>query len=97
MNAILDAFRGMSTSVLVSSFVCIFRTSLSEELVTMHKYVGSKETELYHVNLPFHEQCEKAVEIDVADMVYFDSKEDAVKAGYKPCDLCILENPDHIC
>jgi hypothetical protein len=57
----------------------------------MHRYIGNKETRLYHVNLPLHEQCEKAVEIDVASMVYFDSKDEAAKAGYKPCVLCILE------
>jgi methylphosphotriester-DNA--protein-cysteine methyltransferase len=61
----------------------------------MRKYIGNKETKLYHVNLPLHEQCEKAVEIDVASMVYFNSRDEAAEAGYRPCLLCIPEGSDH--
>jgi methylphosphotriester-DNA--protein-cysteine methyltransferase len=62
----------------------------------MRKYVGNTETRLYHVNLPLQEQCKKASETDVANIVYFDIQEEAVKAGYKPCLLCILKRSEYI-
>jgi hypothetical protein len=33
--------------------------------------------------------CKEVTDIDVADMVYFDTEEDAEESGYKPCELCV--------
>jgi methylphosphotriester-DNA--protein-cysteine methyltransferase len=69
---------------------------LSEESVPVRKYIGNRETKVYHVNLPLQEQGRKVSEIDVANMVYFDTREEAREAGYKPCGLCVPKSPGYI-
>jgi methylphosphotriester-DNA--protein-cysteine methyltransferase len=57
----------------------------------MHKYPASEKTKIFHVNLPLRQMCKLVADIDIADMVYFDTVEEAEEAGYKPCELCVLK------
>ena len=59
----------------------------------MHKYVASKKTKRFHVNLPLRQQCGEAGDIDVSDMEYFDTVDEAESTGYEPCELCVLKVP----
>jgi hypothetical protein len=56
----------------------------------MSKYVGDRETRIYHLNEPPAKQCIRVTDIDLADALSFNTRADAERAGYKPCDLCIL-------
>ncbi len=53
------------------------------ELVTQKKYVGSKTGTKYHLLT-----CAGAKTIKDANKIYFSSKEDAEKQGYKPASNC---------
>jgi hypothetical protein len=53
------------------------------EVFLVHKYVADEETRVYHINLPLKDECELATDIDI--------REQAEKAGYSPCELCVLK------
>lgn len=50
---------------------------------TEGKYVGSLQSDKYH--LP---SCRWAEKISPVNQIWFDTKEEAEKAGYKPCGVC---------
>lgn len=50
----------------------------------MYPYVASKKTKVFHL---FTSDC--AMEIRSTNLLGFDSKEQAIEAGYKPCPDCI--------
>ncbi len=48
-----------------------------------HKYVTSKFSIEYH-----RLDCRKAKRIQEQNRIFFPSAEEAIKSGYKPCNLC---------
>jgi len=55
----------------------------SQPAKTSGNYVGSLKSDKYH--LP---SCRWAKEISKENQIWFDTKEEAKKAGYKPCGVC---------
>jgi len=53
----------------------------------IYPYIGSTKTLIFHT---FESKC--AGEIRSTQLTGFDSKEDAVKAGYSPCAICGLDD-----
>lgn len=50
---------------------------------TTYKYIGNKKTKVYHkIN------CRYVKTIKKSHMVYFKTKSQAKKAGYRPCKVC---------
>lgn len=48
-----------------------------------YTYIGSKNSDKYH-----KKNCRWVEKIEEENAVYFNSKEEAVQAGYKPCGTC---------
>lgn len=51
-------------------------------------YIGDTKTKVFHT---FESKC--AGEIRSMRLIDFDSREDAIKAGYKPCEQCLFIIP----
>ena len=47
-------------------------------------FVGNKDSKVFHTTA-----CKIGAKIKAANKVTFASKDEAVKAGYKPCKVCI--------
>ena len=48
------------------------------------EFWGSAKSDKYH-----YPSCRWAEKIDAKNMVRFNSPEEAIKAGYKPCKVCV--------
>ena len=46
-------------------------------------YVGSKNSDVYH-----YPSCHYVDRINPENLIYFDTPEDAIAAGYRPCKAC---------
>lgn len=46
-------------------------------------YIASAESDKFH-----KPRCRAAKKIDEANAIYFNSKDEAINAGYKPCGIC---------
>lgn len=47
------------------------------------KFVGSSKSNVYHLLT-----CRNAKQINASNLITFDSREAAQKAGYRPCEVC---------
>jgi hypothetical protein len=52
-------------------------------LIAGAHYVGSKNSDVYH-----YPSCHYVDRIKPENLIYFDTPEDAIAAGYRPCKVC---------
>jgi len=67
------------TCLVIGCFILSFGVVIADQA----KLVASKGSDKYHIPT-----CSTAAKITPANKVTFASKEEAEKAGYKPCQIC---------
>ncbi len=71
-------YRGIIAALIIAS-LALPATAADKEV----KFVGSKKSDKYH-----YLDCEWAKKIHLGNVIYFDSVQEARKAGYVPCKVC---------
>ena len=64
--------------------LALFAFGLSAQAPATNGYLGNKEAKIYHVP-----SCKLVLKIKPENKVPFATKDEAVKAGYAPCKICI--------
>ena len=77
----------MKTRAELEAEIKKLRRQIDEEEYITGKFVGSKreKKKLKHFHRP---SCKWAAYLTTANMIEFDSHQEAVDAGYKPCKTC---------
>jgi len=79
--SIVDQQNNQSTAPVLSKSINLPSVNVA---TTTYKYIWNKKTKIYHkIN------CRYVKLIKKSNRVYFKTKLQAQKAGYKPCKVCI--------
>jgi micrococcal nuclease len=70
----------MMKKLLATAFVLLL---LATSVMAAPKYVASREREPFHVTT-----CRWAAKINPANAVYYETRDDAISAGHRPCKVC---------
>ncbi|MBT3168622.1 MAG: hypothetical protein HN952_03890 [Candidatus Cloacimonetes bacterium] len=69
--------------ILVLALLLWFGCSHNRKINIQKKYVGSVNSDIYH-----YPHCKSAKRICISNEVWFSSKNEARKNGYRACKLC---------
>jgi methylphosphotriester-DNA--protein-cysteine methyltransferase len=53
------------------------------------KYIADRSTMTFHDNEPEERPCPEAQDIELSNMIFFQTRAEAEAAGYRPCDRCL--------
>ena len=75
-------FTPIKKSIAILSLL-LFTLLITSNTVLATTYVGSAQSDKFH-----YTDCRAAKKIKSYNLVYFDSREAALNAGYSPCGIC---------
>lgn len=65
------------------AFLAIAFIATSAFAVATPQFVASKESDAFHLST-----CKMAQKIKPSNAVYFNTRDEAIKAGHRPCKIC---------